>query len=213
MKRNDFLKTMTLSSFFPSILSSKQGKEQLKLADMTNKTGLRIKEIIITPIATVDPPLLNAAGLHAPYALRTVMEIITDDHISGISEIPGNKDIDVAWDIRSTSSISAHTFSILYSHSFYPKWSWSVGININQKGYIEKGVFKDAYEPTQQTYYNKKVRPYWGFLIGSQYQFYKKNSWACNLELLINPEAEKYGYNDAKKWGLSFTPSSMRRLG
>ena len=96
MKRNDFLKTMTLSSFFPSILSSKQGKEQLKLADMTNKTGLRIKEIIITPIATVDPPLLNAAGLHAPYALRTVMEIITDDHISGISEIPGNKDIDVA---------------------------------------------------------------------------------------------------------------------
>ena len=54
------------------------------------------------------------------------------------------KDIDVAWDIRSTSSISAHTFSILYSHSFYPKWSWSVGININQKGYIEKGFFKDA---------------------------------------------------------------------
>ena len=96
MKRNDFLKTMSLSSFFPLVLSPKQGKEQRKLADMTNKTGPRIKEIIITPIATIDPPLLNAAGLHAPYALRTVMEIITDDHISGISEIPGNKDIDVA---------------------------------------------------------------------------------------------------------------------
>lgn len=63
---------------------------------MKNKKGPRIKEIIITPIAIVDPPLLNAAGLHAPYALRTVVEIITDDHISGISEIPGNSAINEA---------------------------------------------------------------------------------------------------------------------
>src|SRR6187551_749498 len=53
-------------------------------------SGPRIKEVIITPIAIVDPPLLNAAGLHAPYALRTIVEIITNDNITGISEIPGN---------------------------------------------------------------------------------------------------------------------------
>ena len=58
--------------------------------------GPRIKEIHITPIAIVDPPLLNAAGLHAPYALRTILEIVTDDNISGISEIPGTADIDLA---------------------------------------------------------------------------------------------------------------------
>ena len=52
--------------------------------------GPIIKEFIVTPIAVTDPPLLNAAGLHAPYALRTVLELITDDGISGISEIPGN---------------------------------------------------------------------------------------------------------------------------
>jgi glucarate dehydratase len=63
---------------------------------MKYKAGPRIKEIHITPIAIVDPPLLNAAGLHAPYALRTVLEIVTDDNISGISEIPGTKDIDAA---------------------------------------------------------------------------------------------------------------------
>ncbi|UFH56119.1 enolase C-terminal domain-like protein [Spirosoma sp. KNUC1025] len=63
---------------------------------MPYKTGPRIKEIHITPIAIVDPPLLNAAGLHAPYALRTIVELVTDDSISGISEIPGNKDIDMA---------------------------------------------------------------------------------------------------------------------
>ena len=60
------------------------------------KHGPRIREVIITPIAITDPPLLNAAGLHAPYALRTVMEIVTDDGISGISEIPGNLAINEA---------------------------------------------------------------------------------------------------------------------
>ena len=58
--------------------------------------GPRIKDVFITPIAIVDPPLLNAAGLHAPYALRTIVEIVTEDHISGISEIPGNAATDAA---------------------------------------------------------------------------------------------------------------------
>ena len=53
----------------------------------------RIREMIVTPIAITDPPLLNAAGLHAPYALRTIVELITDDNISGVSEIPGNVSI------------------------------------------------------------------------------------------------------------------------
>jgi glucarate dehydratase len=52
--------------------------------------GPRISEINITPIAVTDPPLLNSVGLHQPYALRTIIELITDDRISGISEIPGN---------------------------------------------------------------------------------------------------------------------------
>ena len=61
-----------------------------------NRPGPRIKEFHITPIAIVDPPLLNAAGLHAPYALRTIVELVTDDNIRGISEIPGNIAIDQA---------------------------------------------------------------------------------------------------------------------
>lgn len=68
----------------------------MKNATLLDKTGPLIKEMIITPIAIVDPPLLNAAGLHAPYALRTIVELITDDNISGISEIPGNIAIDTA---------------------------------------------------------------------------------------------------------------------
>lgn len=60
------------------------------------QVGPKIVEMRITPIAIVDPPLLNAAGLHAPYALRTIIELVTEDNISGISEIPGNSSINAA---------------------------------------------------------------------------------------------------------------------
>jgi len=36
-----------------------------------------------------DPPLLNAAGLHAPYALR-IVELVSREGITGVSETPGN---------------------------------------------------------------------------------------------------------------------------
>ncbi|MBC7829333.1 MAG: glucarate dehydratase [Chitinophagaceae bacterium] len=65
-------------------------------SNFENRKAPKIREINITPIAVVDPPLLNAAGLHAPYALRTIVELITDDNISGISEIPGNISINAA---------------------------------------------------------------------------------------------------------------------
>lgn len=58
--------------------------------------GPIIREINITPIAITDPPLLNAAGLHAPFALRTIVEVITNDNIKGISEIPGSVEINIA---------------------------------------------------------------------------------------------------------------------
>lgn len=50
---------------------------------------MRITQMHITPVAMGDPPLLNAAGLHAPYALRTIVELVTDDGISGLGEAPG----------------------------------------------------------------------------------------------------------------------------
>ena len=49
-----------------------------------------ITDMKVTPIAVADPPLLNAAGLHAPYALRIILELITEDQIYGLGEVPGN---------------------------------------------------------------------------------------------------------------------------
>ena len=50
----------------------------------------------ITPIALGDPPLLNAAGLHAPYCLRTVVELVTDNGLTGLAEVPGSVAVDAA---------------------------------------------------------------------------------------------------------------------
>lgn len=50
---------------------------------------MKIAEMHVTPIAFGDPPLRNAAGLHAPYALRTIVELVTDDGITGLGEIAG----------------------------------------------------------------------------------------------------------------------------
>jgi len=54
---------------------------------------MKIAEMRVTPIAITDPPLRNAAGLHAPYALRTIVELVTTDNIYGLGEVPGNIDI------------------------------------------------------------------------------------------------------------------------
>jgi glucarate dehydratase len=50
---------------------------------------MKITNMRVTPIAISDPPLLNAAGLHAPFALRTIVEINTDIGLVGLGEIPG----------------------------------------------------------------------------------------------------------------------------
>lgn len=57
---------------------------------------MRIAEMHVTPVAMGDPPLRNAAGLHAPYALRTIVELVTDDGIYGLGEVPGGADITAA---------------------------------------------------------------------------------------------------------------------
>jgi glucarate dehydratase len=50
---------------------------------------IRIADVAVHSIAIADPPLRSSYGLHAPYALRTVLELRSDDGITGISETHG----------------------------------------------------------------------------------------------------------------------------
>ena len=52
--------------------------------------GLPIAEVVVTPIAFPDPPLLNSAGVHQPWALRTIVEVHTRDGIVGLGETYGD---------------------------------------------------------------------------------------------------------------------------
>ncbi len=50
---------------------------------------MRISNLRVHPIAIADPPLRSSYGLHAPYALRTIVELETTDGITGIAETYG----------------------------------------------------------------------------------------------------------------------------
>lgn len=50
---------------------------------------MKIVDMRIHSIAIADPPLRSSYGLHAPYALRTILELESEDGIVGISETYG----------------------------------------------------------------------------------------------------------------------------
>lgn len=52
---------------------------------------MKITNLKIHPVAIADPPLRSSYGLHAPYALRTIVEIETDEGIKGCSETYGGE--------------------------------------------------------------------------------------------------------------------------
>jgi glucarate dehydratase len=52
---------------------------------------MKIIDMRIHSIAIADPPLRSSYGLHAPYALRTILEIESDAGIVGISETYGGE--------------------------------------------------------------------------------------------------------------------------
>ncbi|MEM7444849.1 MAG: glucarate dehydratase family protein [Pseudomonadota bacterium] len=51
----------------------------------------RIADVRVTPIAFYDPPLLNNAGCHEPFALRSIIEVETEDGVVGLGESYGTE--------------------------------------------------------------------------------------------------------------------------
>jgi len=54
---------------------------------------MKIVEMRVHSIAIADPPLRSSYGLHAPYALRTILELKSEDGVTGISETHGGEAI------------------------------------------------------------------------------------------------------------------------
>src|SRR5215469_5908049 len=52
---------------------------------------MRITDLVLHPIAIADPPLRSSYGLHAPFVLRTVVELKSDSGLTGIAETYGGE--------------------------------------------------------------------------------------------------------------------------
>jgi glucarate dehydratase len=74
---------------------------------------MRISEIRLHPIAIADVPLRSSYGLHAPYALRTIVEIVTDDGITGISETYGGDNPVAALEAAKSRLIGMDPFRLM----------------------------------------------------------------------------------------------------
>jgi glucarate dehydratase len=58
---------------------------------MSQRRDWTVRELRVTPIAFRDPPLLNASGIHEPWALRAIVELEASDGRIGLSETYGDQ--------------------------------------------------------------------------------------------------------------------------
>ena len=73
---------------------------------------MHVADMHVTPVAISDPPLLNAAGLHAPYALRLIVELVSNDGIYGLGEIPGSVEAEAALSLAREVIIGRDPFQL-----------------------------------------------------------------------------------------------------
>jgi glucarate dehydratase len=51
---------------------------------------VKIRKVTVTPVAFHDPALLNAVGVHEPYALRSIIQLHCDEGVVGLGESYGD---------------------------------------------------------------------------------------------------------------------------
>ncbi|HEX6223392.1 MAG TPA: enolase C-terminal domain-like protein [Chryseolinea sp.] len=73
---------------------------------------MKIKDLRIHSIAIADPPLRSSYGLHAPYALRTIIELESEDGVVGINETYGGESPAAALRAVRSRVIGANAFRI-----------------------------------------------------------------------------------------------------
>ncbi|KAL4943531.1 hypothetical protein BDV06DRAFT_221094 [Aspergillus oleicola] len=77
-----------------------------------------IQDIVITPVAFHDMPLLNSVGVHEPFALRSIIEVITDETY-GLGESYGDsahlERLQAAADLIRAAGLSVYDTNAIYS--------------------------------------------------------------------------------------------------
>src|SRR6266481_5470763 len=92
LSRRDCLRLAGGSGLAAAMCPTAGRAQDTPLSRLTkSRRDLTIKEFRVTPIALPDPPLLAASGCHGPYYLRTIVEIVTADGVTGVGETGGGE--------------------------------------------------------------------------------------------------------------------------
>lgn len=73
---------------------------------------MKIKDLRVHSIAIADPPLRSSYGLHAPYALRTIIELESEDGVIGINETYGGEGPAAALRATKDQIVGANAFRV-----------------------------------------------------------------------------------------------------
>jgi len=73
----------------PVALRGRGREVEVKMQAIATKRDLTNTEMIVTPVACPDPPLLNHHGIHEPQFLRAVVRLRTAGGLEGLGEGPG----------------------------------------------------------------------------------------------------------------------------
>ncbi|WP_309076524.1 enolase C-terminal domain-like protein, partial [Paenarthrobacter sp.] len=85
---------------------------ELPQHSLSNLSQVMVTGVTITPVAFKDPPLLNAVGVHEPYALRAVIQLHTDAGITGLGETYGDAGHLARLRLAADAIIGADVFNI-----------------------------------------------------------------------------------------------------
>ena len=77
--------------------------------------GLTITDLRVHSIAIADPPLRSSYGLHQPYALRTILELVSDAGFAGLSETHGGDVIAAQFTALRDRLIGQDAFTLMAS--------------------------------------------------------------------------------------------------
>lgn len=91
----------------------------------------RISRLRVTPVAVADPPIRNSAGVHEPYFVRAILELVATDGTVGLSETLGEPEVLRLLAKAADSVVGADPFDIerLFRRSGLPEvWALTNGV-------------------------------------------------------------------------------------
>lgn len=81
---------------------------------------MKITDMRVTAVASPDAPLRNSTGLHEPYFVRNIVQIYTDDGLSGAGEVGGGEAMRQALEATRKHIIGSNPYELYRLRYFIP---------------------------------------------------------------------------------------------